>query len=104
MISAPLWICFVEPEPPQVLHLERTEIGRGIVRTQIVVNDDAPAVVGPGFLIEYQHRVVVGDGYRLPLEKTECRLIVPVDPSVIVFPCAVLFGTNCVESLVQIEG
>ena len=67
------------------------------------MNDDALAVVSPGFLVEHQCRVVIGDGYGLPLEEPKCFAIVPVDPAVIVFSRAVFLAGDRVKGLIQID-
>ena len=39
----------------------------------------------------------------VPIEEPECCLIMPINPSVIVFARAVFFGVNHIEPFIQID-
>lgn len=70
---------------------------------QIVVNDDALAVLSPGFLVEYHCRFMIRKGYGLPLKQPKHVSIVAVDPAGIVFPCTVFLAGDRIESGIQID-
>ena len=54
-------------------------------------------------LVEHQEGIVVRHGYDLLIEEPECCLIMPIDPSVIVFPRAVFLGVNPIQPFIQID-
>src|SRR5947207_1405160 len=87
----------------QALHLERTEVGVGAIATQVVVDDEALAVLVLGLLVEDEQRSVAGDGQDLPIEEPKTMPVVPVGARVVVLARAVFLEGDLVESRVEVE-